>query len=201
MPLERFDTAGEMLRFCWDQLAGAVEEGRNPLLTPAVATVVPSEAAPQVRTVILREADRAQRRISFYTDARAEKVKQLKNSPSLSWLFWHPERKLQIRARGTAELHTGDEAARLHWEAIGREGRKNYAALTAPGTPVEEASSGLPDFWSEDMPLERSEYAYKNFMLVQTYIEEIDSLLLHPQGHQRIIYRWDDGWQGGWVVA
>lgn len=101
-------------------------------------------------------------------------------------------------------LHHRNEKAKANWEQIGLEGRKNYAGVAPPGTPAEEATRGLPDFWRGDMPLEKSEYAFDNFLLIETEVLEMDCLLLHPEGHQRIQYVWDPGqkdWKGGWVVA
>lgn len=204
MPKERFDTAGEMLHYCWHLLFRATQERSHPMRTPVIGTCDPDTREPHLRTVILRQVFIQQRQIEFYTDARSAKVGQLRAHPHLSWLFWDDKKSIQVRARGVPMLHHRNEKAQAHWEQIGLEGRKNYAGAAPPGTPAEEATRGLPDFWRDDMPLEKSEYAFDNFLLIETEVLEMDCLLLHPAGHQRIQYVWDPGqkdWKGGWVVA
>jgi len=204
MPKERFDTAGEMLHYCWHLLFQATRKRSHPMKTPVVGTYDTDTRAPYLRTVILRGVAIQDRKIDFYTDARSPKVRQLRAHPQLSWLFWDDKKSIQVRARGIPMLHHGDEVARNRWQQIGLEGRKNYAGAVPPGTPAEEATRGLPDFWQDDMPLRQSEYAFDHFMLVATEVLEMDCLLLHPGGHQRIQYTWDPAqkdWSGGWVVA
>jgi len=156
-----------------------------------------------MRTVILRKAVPSERTLTFFCDARSDKVAHLRTMPRLAYNFYDPERQLQIRCRGRAILHLGDETAARQWERIGLEGRANYASLEPPGTPLARAAKGLPDYWRDDMALERTEYAFANFAVVIATIEALDCLLLHPDGHQRVIFRWETAvgeWRGGWVV-
>lgn len=204
MAKERFDTAGDMLHYCRHLLYRATQERNHPLRTPAVGTVGPQEDWPYLRTVILREVNLEDRTLLFYTDARSDKVSHLKRAPYLSWLFWDPGKQIQVRARTAAALHQGDEIAAKHWAGINLEGRKNYAGERAPGSSAEQATRALPDLWENAPSREATDYAFEHFMVVVTEIREMDCLLLHPEGHQRIIHHWNEEegqWTGGWVVA
>lgn len=204
MAMNRFDTAEKMLRGCWNLLYRATRSGRQAFRTPVIGTLDAARRQAALRTVILRQAFPQDRELAFYSDSRSEKIAQLRASPRVSCHFYDAKRQLQVRARGSAIIHIGDEQAREHWRDISLEGRKNYASVDPPATPAGEATRGLPEFWRDDMPLERTEYAFDRFAVVRITVDEMDCLLLHPEGHQRSIFQWEPAageWRGGWVVA
>lgn len=201
--MNRFEKADRMLHECWNMLLRAAGPGRDAFGTPVIGTVDPEAGYAGLRTVILRKVMPSRRELWFYSDARSEKIGQLQAAPRISCHFYDPARQLQIRGRGLAALHFGDELARQQWEEIGIEGRTNYASVEPPARPAAESTRGLPDFWSEGMPLEQTEYAFQHFALVVVTVEAMDCLLLHPDGHQRVIFQWEEAagdWRGGWVI-
>ena len=149
MAMNRYEKAEAMLDDCWDMLHRAAGPGRHVFSTPVVGTTDPEAGYAGLRTVILRKATPSRRELWFYSDARSEKIAHLRSVPRISYHFYDPERQLQIRARGIATLHFGDELARQQWEEMTVEGRTNYASVEPPARPAAEATRGLPGFWGE----------------------------------------------------
>lgn len=184
---------------CWRLLLNGSLKKDDPMRLPVLGTV--HEGTPHLRTVVLRKVDVAHRRLIFYTDIRSAKGTHLRQHPQLTCLFYHPKKQLQIRTEGTVHLHHQDELATLHWDHIPIFGRKTYAALQAPGTPIDGATDGLPDFWNNEMDVIKSEYAFANFAVIICTVEKMEGLLLHSEGHQRAQFTWAKGqWQSTWLI-
>ena len=98
----------------WIDLAKGVAQAPHPFHTPALASQTTS--GPDVRTVVLRQADPEARKLLCHTDYRSPKVGELREQPRVAWLFYHPVNKVQLRVRGSVQLHREDELARARWE-------------------------------------------------------------------------------------
>lgn len=198
--MNRFDNLNKFQHDAWHLLIKAAIQRKGSYQTPTVATIGPGGNARQ-RVVVLREADKPNRRLTLFTDARSDKVAELKERPTLSWLFWDERKKVQIRMESQAILERGTDRCRAYWDKLPVQGRKSYAALQAPGTPQESDTETLPPFWNADMPLEDTAYAFDNFMVITGAVSFIDCLHLHADGHQRANYTWVGGeWKGQWVT-
>ncbi|MGY6410125.1 MAG: hypothetical protein ACXIUV_03735 [Alkalilacustris sp.] len=64
----------------WARLVRGVHDRRAAARHPTLATVA-ADGAPQLRTVVLRAADRAQARLHVHTDLRSAKVGDLRAEP------------------------------------------------------------------------------------------------------------------------
>jgi pyridoxine/pyridoxamine 5'-phosphate oxidase len=189
-----------LLSTVWQQLGRAVHDSKHPFRTPGLATV-DSEGLPHVRKIVLRAADSEAGTLRFYSDSRTRKIESLAHTEELAWLFWDQRKKLQVRARGRGVLLAAAEADRL-WTALAKPQRKDYAALSAPGTRTNAADTGLPADW-ETKPAEATEYARAYFRAVDCILTELDVLQLAREGHQRAhFFRAgpDQDWQGSWVI-
>ncbi|MFK7981608.1 MAG: pyridoxamine 5'-phosphate oxidase family protein, partial [Saprospiraceae bacterium] len=148
-----------ILTTCWEMLAKGALQKKNPLQLATIGTV--ANQVPQLRTVVLRKTNIANRQLFFYTDIRSAKIQALKENAVISWLFYHPTKNIQIRAIGQTTIHHQDEQALVEWQKLPYYGRKTYGTVQAPSTPLPYASGDLPKIWtSPTIKLADTEYAY-----------------------------------------
>lgn len=182
LTLERWPAAA------WDLLVLAASSFDEPFRAPAVASSGPD--GPELRTVILREVLVRQRQLLFYTDARSPKVGQMDRLNTISWMFYDPHRRLQIRARGKASLHGNDLLATACWDKCSEAARQNYCAVQAPGSSLESPSQDVAT---------GGRGARENFLVVATELSHMDVLLLGAHSNRRVSLAWDgSGWTAGW---
>ena len=188
---EKWDTLDGILNEIWTMLKRGVTHYNDPFHWPVLGTT--GKDACRLRSVILRKVILPERILVCHTDARAAKALEILNSNTISWLFYHPKKKVQLRITGKAKLHTDDQFANALWAASKITSRLNYCATEPPGTPVDKPSSGLPDFLLNKMPtLFESERGRKNFMAISCRIDSIDWLILSMLGNRRARFNWDE---------
>lgn len=193
-------TIDEVLTTIWHLLYRGAVQKKDPLHTATIGTIY--QGVPQLRTVVLRKTDTAARALYFYTDIRSEKVHQLKENSTLSWLFYHPKKNVQIRAIGKTIIHHEDDLTATIWKSLPSYGRKTYGTTQAPSTSLTALSDDLPALWKEkEIELTATEYAYKNFAVIGCEIETLEWLHLQRSGHQRAQFSFVNGdWEGSWIV-
>jgi len=165
----------------WSMIEKGVSSFRAPFHYLTVATI--AQDKPELRTVILRDADKQKREISFHTDARSPKVAQLKNSNTISLLFYDSENRIQLRCSGEAILHYKDARAELAWKKSRLSSQLCYTNLLPSGADL--TAPELIDLSRTDVSEDELEKAYANFLVVTSKINEIDWLFLHHKGHRR----------------
>ena len=195
----------------WDTLEG-VWAGIDNMLTrglshyndsfhwPVLGTV--GKHGCSQRSVILRGYRQNDRLLICHTDARAAKAQEIEQDSRVSWLFYHPKKKIQLRITGLATLHTDDQFADEQWAAASKTNRLNYSTSEAPGTVIPEPSTGLPELLLNKLPtLLQSESARINFMSISCQFDNLDWLLLSPLGNRRARFQWIGGKMTAcWVV-
>lgn len=173
----------------WVLLEQGVKDRRSPMHTGVFATI--RGDFPEARTVVLRHIDAKARKLYCHTDSRSAKVGDLRHNPNCSWLFYHPERKIQLRFLGRATVHHDAPLATARWKETKLMSRRCYATTLPPGTLVEAPTSGLPDYLIERNPTaEESEAGAENFAVVETHVHLLDWLLLDAKGHRRAKFHW-----------
>jgi hypothetical protein len=185
------------LDHCWRAFAAGAGDANSPWRLAVLATTDPGADAsgewsgPDLRTVILRHADREARLLTFHTDIRSAKVRGLRHAGLASWLFYDPLSRVQIRARSRVGLHHDDPQAREAWERVPAAARWLYAGAQPPGTRIEAASDkALPD-----------EEAYLNFLVVACELCSLDWLELGEEAHERARFDWDGRrWRGAVIT-
>ena len=187
---ESWDSFDEILQKCFGMLETGVSDRRDPLHTPVIGTV--ENNAPQLRTVIFRKFDPASRTLIFHTDFRTEKVAQSQNNPVVSWLFYHPERKVQLRIISDATIHSNDSIADERWAASQLMSRRCYCIPMAPGTLSDLPESGLPEYLQQRRPTESesNDLGRANFCAISCQIREMDWLYLAAKGNRRAKFEW-----------
>ncbi len=188
---ENISTLDDVLNSSWRILHNGVRNFRHPFYRPTLATI--DDNNPEVRTVILRGFSEKNRTLICYCDARTPKVSQIRGNPNVSWLFYHPEKWLQLRLSGTASVHTNDKRAESQWKKVRLTSRINYCSETTPGSPTGKPSLDSSSFLSDKIPklFDHSE-ARKNFAVIVCRFDQMDWLLLKLTGHIRAKFHWKD---------
>ncbi len=177
----------------WALWSRGVADRRSPFRTPTLATVG-TDGRPEVRTVVLREATRAQRQLVLHSDIRGAKIAALSANAALAWHFWNPRHRLQLRATGSATMHHSDAVSNSAWERLSPMQQRTYSMTEPPGSPLETEGDGLPDAVVKDA-------GRQNFCVVVSRIEHIDVLQLRRGGHRRCALTWSGtAWSAQWLI-
>jgi len=197
---EKWNTLDDILNSIWTMLKRGVTDFTDPFHWPVLGTAGSSGC--KMRTMILRQVVVSERMLVCHTDARSPKVEAIRSNPAISWLLYHPEKRVQLRLSGQATLHADDRFADEQWRNTRITSRINYCAVEPPGTPVGKPSSGLPDFLKNKVPtLLESERGRKYFMAIACRIDSIDWLKLQLTGNRRARFDWDEsGVHARWLV-
>lgn len=168
----------------WDILTRGPADRHAPARHIALATTAP-DGTPELRTVVLRAADRTTATLDIHTDLRSAKVAALRHTPTAQTLVWDPRARLQIRATGTAIILTGEDAAPL-WARVPEASRPAYGATPPPGTPIPEALA----------------YTHTDgaaaFAVIRLTLTTLDLLHL-GDSHRRARFDRADDWRGQWL--
>lgn len=179
---------GEILKKIWKHLDLGVLERDHPFHTPVFGTS--AECKANLRVVVLRRFWRKPPVLAFHTHSDSPKVLEIKKNPQVSWLFYHPQEKIQLRIEGTALVHTSDDLAEEQWLATGFFSRRCYIG-EAPSIENKKATSGMPEELAERQPTkEESEAGRANFAVVTSTIDSIDCLELDVKGNRRSLFVW-----------
>lgn len=128
---------------------------------------------PQLRTVILREVQAAQRRLVFFTDARSPKVEQLRAEPCAGVHCWSAALGWQLRLDVHCNVFTEGAEVAARWSRMKNNPAANdYLSPLPPASPLAERYA--------PQPADRAHFA-----VVIAQVQAIDWLELHVQGHRR----------------
>jgi hypothetical protein len=181
---------GDILKKIWKHLDLGVLEREHPFHTPVFGTI--SGGEPQLRVVVLRRFWRKNPRgLAFHAHIGSPKIAEIENSKRVSWLFYHPSERFQIRVKGAAQVHTSGDLHEEQWLETEFFSRRCYVG-EAPSRLSEKPTSGLPEDLSGRAPTEaESEAGKANFAVIFSTIETIDCLELNVKGHRRSLFEWN----------
>ena len=139
--------------------------------------------------VVLRGVDEKEKKIWFHSDIRSNKIKILKSYPKVTLLFYDKNEKIQLRVSGISKINYQNNFTENSWKKTPHMSRQCYLGEMAPGTNSSVPVSGL----SEDIDnlkysKEESEIGYKNFCVIETFIQSIEWLYLAAKGHRRAYF-------------
>jgi pyridoxamine 5'-phosphate oxidase len=179
----------EIRSWIWDRHRAALTQLDDPWRTPVVATL-DSGGVPGIRMVVLRAVNEGAGELTFHTDFRSPKVKALRSTSVLAWVFYDPVLKVQVRVHSRAQLHHKDEIAEQAWSELAPHQQSAYAGKVASGI----------DLSSGDLSEERS-IGPEIFTVVRASVESMDWLWLGPKGHLRaLVQREANGWMARWIA-
>jgi pyridoxamine 5'-phosphate oxidase len=168
----------------WQLLLDAVTSYKNPFHFGVFITL--SDTFPEARTVIVRSVDAERKIIRFNTDIRSPKFHQIQKSPNVSWLFYDPSLRIQLRCKAIASVHTMDEVADEGWRQARLNCKLTYTSPNAPGTALDEPF--LLDLNQAEVSEAELDKARRNFSIIQTRVISIDWSFLHYKGNRRAFF-------------
>lgn len=200
--MTRYSNLDSVLNHLWSELETAAEVSSHPYRQLAFGTV--HEQGPDLRTVVLRRASESDRRLQFHSDRRSHKVRSIRSNDRVAWLGWNTESREQIRLYGRASVHLDDEVAMDLWEHQSPSSLAVYARPTAPGVAIDAPDDRLrPEVKSEPVTEDDVAPGRQNFAAIQTTIDRILWLHLHPEGHYRARFEYqkdEEAFEKTWVV-
>ena len=184
----------------WALLNKGVHDRNEDFRLPVI--VLSSHRGPDARIVVLRGAFKERNVLRFHTDIRSEKIEFIKKNNQIYFLFYNKQKKIQVRASGTATIHYKNEITKEAWVKTQVISRKCYLASHAPGTESDIPTSGIPkEFEGKNVPIEESEIGYENFSIIESKINSFEWLYLASKGHRRAkIELTDHGSKTYWVT-
>lgn len=189
-----------ILAMTWMQFVKGAERSAEPFHLGVLATS--GVQGPSLRTVVLRAVYPKQRVLLCHTDSRSEKLMEIRNDERVAWLFYDPDKKLQVRLRGKAAVRADDSLAKSQWQRTRLSSRRCYLAAQRPGTPIATDRAEPPAPFDMHSPtLAESEQGWAHFAVVACQIEALDWLQLSVLGHQRAQFLWQGKqWHASWVA-
>lgn len=181
---------------------GAVKNRHSPLHTPVVCTSTDNGQAPAPRIMVLRDVAGAASHFRFHTDARSPKCAHIGTGRPIALLGYDPDARVQLTVRGRAQLDQAGAAADSAWQASPLSSRRCYLASYAPGSPVDQPLSGLPEHLLNRAPTqEESLEGRAHFAILTIEAFEMEWLRLTSCGNRRALFRRDQGhWAGQWIT-
>ncbi|WP_282051153.1 pyridoxamine 5'-phosphate oxidase family protein [Maribacter aquivivus] len=169
------------------EIHNGVTERGHPFRFITMATVG-NETVARLRTVVLREV-RDDLGLTIYTDGRTEKMKHIADNNQVSFLLYHPEKMLQIKVEGTAQIITNKDRLNTTWQNIQPNSRKDYITQISPGSSIKN-----PDHVEY---IENENY----FTIIDIITSKIEYLKLQRPNHIRALFtKIDDKWNGKFLV-
>ncbi|OAQ40543.1 hypothetical protein A5893_06240 [Pedobacter psychrophilus] len=178
---------------CLNHLKEATSNKSNFHL-PVIGSINENEV--ELRTVVLRDFNENNNTLVFYTDFRSPKIDQIKNNPTVSFMFYDGVLKEQLRIKTKSTIHHHDDISLKYWEKIKPENRRDYAAKQSPSSASIDFSTYLEEDW-----INHTEDFYQNFAVVYNEILEIDWLIINKELNKRArFFIQKSGFIGEWLT-
>ena len=179
----RLDSLPAIEAALWRELAAAAQDPGHGWRRMVLATR--SGETADARTLVLRELDRDERALLFYTDARSAKVLQVAERPSGTLVAWCAATSWQLRLRVRLDVQTEGLAVSSRWARLSlTPSAQDYLSPAPPGTPVDAGFVPLPA-------------GRTHFALLSAQVESIDWLELGERVHRRASF---DAAGARWLV-
>ncbi|MHC2574693.1 pyridoxamine 5'-phosphate oxidase family protein [Rhizobium leguminosarum] len=167
----------------WARL-GAMADGSAGAAAIQLATVS-NTGSPGLRTVILRDANFDEATVTFITDIRSTKIKEIRRDPRVSAIAYDLESRVQIKLVGTAAIVEDEDTRRAMWQRLRPHTRKQFERDLPPGISLDSddgTSMGLGD--NGKAPKE----PYERFAVVAITITSAEWLDVSGEEHMRYAF-------------
>ena len=174
-----------MLQEIFEDLKGEMKLGylkkKHSFRYVYLATI--ADGIPHQRTVVLRDVIKDKNPI-IYTDARSNKVEELKANSNASLIMYNHKKLMQITLTGRMNMIENGDYYDDCWSRIQGNSQKDFITEKAPGTPIKN-----PD----EVDYKDNEH---HFMILELVPDQIEYLQLKRPNHIRAIFKAEDDWQG-----
>ncbi|NAY93157.1 pyridoxamine 5'-phosphate oxidase family protein [Muricauda sp. JGD-17] len=141
-----------------------------------------------LRTVVLRRVS-PEFHLTFYTDSRSSKIKELNKNQHISALFYHPKKLFQLKVEGKGQLVTDRQLIENHWKNVPTKARRDYTVFIPPGSTIKspEAIDYLQD--------------KNHFAIVNLIPQKFEYLKLGRPNHTRVQFLPHGNiWKGTYLI-
>jgi len=171
----------------WDLLEKGLADRNTPFHIPTF--ICGKNIDFDGRIVVLRGVSKKEKKIWFHSDIRSKKIKILKTNPLSSLLFYDKSEKIQLRILCNSKINYQNEITEKSWKKTAHMSRQCYLGEKSPGTISTIPTSGLSkNVDNLKYTKDESEIGYKNFCLVENFINSIEWLYLAAKGHRRAFF-------------
>ena len=175
----------------WDLLKIGLENRDLPFHIPVF--ICGDKIKSDGRIVVLRGVDEKKRKIWFHADIRSNKIKILKSNSEATLLFYDKSEKIQLRISGNTKINYKNDITNNSWKKTAHMSRQCYLGDKPPGSDSLDPTSGLSsDVDNFNFTMKDSEIGYKNFCVVEVFIESIEWLYLAAKGHRRALFKLEE---------
>ena len=182
---DEFNDLKEMYEYAWRLITRGTVDQKSPARHPTFGTIG-LLGMPELRTVVLRDANQKTASIEVHTDVKSTKVEELKLNPNVGIHIWFPSSKLQVRIKAVSEIKTGN-AIKQQWEKTPDVSRISYGTLPTPGTIIQSS-------FAYEKPAN-----FERFCIINVNIEEMDLTHLGVR-HTRALFTKKTNWSGSWLA-
>ena len=140
---------------------------------------------PELRTVVLRDIDLDNYKISFHTDSRSPKYNQLIKNSSVSALFYSISKRTQIRIKGNAEASKDKKLLSSLWDKLSKDSKECYQGEIPPSEIMPDTKI-LNDI-VDGPSINNNKKGFENFSRITINVSSIEILRLHHLGHKRLL--------------
>ncbi|WP_434729577.1 pyridoxamine 5'-phosphate oxidase family protein [Rhizobium binae] len=183
----------QYLGLIWDRLR-SMADGSAPSAAIQLATVSDT-GSPGLRTVIVRAANFDEATISFTTDIRSTKVKQISRDPRVSAIAYDLESRVQIKLVGTAAVVDDEATRQAMWQRLRPHTREQFERKLPPGILL-HSDGGNAMGWEDDGDAPKE--PYDRYALVAISVASAEWLDVSGDGHVRLAFYRDrqPKWRG-----
>jgi pyridoxine/pyridoxamine 5'-phosphate oxidase len=162
-----------------EELQKGTSEKGHPFRYCTLGTVGLGTTA-RLRTIVLRRVSKELGMV-FYTDRRSKKIVHIKENNTVSLLFCHPQKLLQLKIEGKAAIVSDTEELQKYWNGVPPKNRKDYTTVSPPGSPISDPDN--VDYLDDK----------NHFCMVMIEPFKIEYLKLKRPNHLRILFSKEDG--------
>ena len=183
------NTLREIPDIIFSELRKVVSRKKHPFKNVVLTTV--NDQTPLSRWVVFRKLTLEQNFLVF-TDARSEKIKNLRKNPNCGLLFFNNRQGLQIYFNAVSTIHQKNELTKKYWQGIVGKSSENYTTVNPPGLPINSIDKGhITDKDLND----------KHFSIIEFRPVNMKILQLSRDGHIRVNFvKINNEWEGSFIV-
>ena len=143
-----------------------------------------SNNIPEIRTVVLRDVNLDNYKISFHTDTRSPKYNQLVKNSSVSALFYSISKRTQIRIKGKAEASNDKKLLTSLWSKLSKDSKECYQGKISPSGIIPDTKIFNDIIDDPDVDIDNK--GFENFSRIKINVSSFEILRLHHLGHKRL---------------